>query len=118
MGREARPALVVVPHLDDVALGILDVERSVPAVVLLRAADLRAVAPETPGQLVEAARAGGEGEVHVAPALVAELLLARGPQAEPGAGAGREPDPVVPMVEDLEAEGLRVEAAHHVEVVR
>src|SRR3954470_18982753 len=105
MRREPRPALVVVPHLDDVALGILDVERAVPAVVRLRAADLRAVAPEAAGELVEAARAGREGEVHVAPALVAELLLARGPEPEPGAGAGGQPDPVVPVVEDLEAEG-------------
>ena len=54
--------------------------------------------------------------MHVCAALVAELLLARGPEPEPGVLAGREPRAVVLAREHLEPEALAVEGLERVRV--
>src|SRR5215208_2984860 len=105
-----RAALEEVPHFDDVALEILDVQGPVAAVVLDRPSVRVTRLLQPRGEAVEAARPGGEGVVHVAPALVAELLLAGEPQAQARVLAGGEPHAVVLAREDLEAEDARVEA--------
>jgi hypothetical protein len=48
--------------------------------------------------------------VDVAAALVAELLLARRPDAQAGVRTGRQPDPVVLARDHLEAEDVGVES--------
>src|SRR4051794_9982531 len=82
-----------VPGLDEVAFGVLEVQRAVAALVLDGAAVPDAEPVEARGDLRQRARVDGVGMVDVAPALVAELLLARRPEPEPGLLPAREPDP-------------------------
>src|SRR4051812_25858465 len=116
--RGALAAVEEVPHLDDVALGILDVRGAVAAGVLLRPMNRSAVRAQPLHERVERARARGEREVHVAAALVAELLLARRPDAEPRVRPRRQPDPVVLALQHLEAERRRVEPLERRHVAR
>src|SRR3712207_2669546 len=104
----ARPgtlsALEEVPGLDDVPLGVLDVQRAVAAGVLLGPAVGDAAVAQAPREVVQGPRLDAEGEVHVAPALVTELLLTGQPEAEPGALAGGEPDAVALALEHAQAQ--------------
>src|SRR4051794_28642786 len=93
-GLGAVAVLEELPRLDEVALGILEVERVVAAVVLDRAAVLDAELAQPVADREQLAVADREREVHVAPAAVAELLLAWRPQAEPRLLAAAEPHAV------------------------
>src|SRR3712207_4818788 len=104
-----------VPRLDHVALRILDVDRAVAAGVLDGPAGRVPGLAEAVDEGVEAVGPGREREVHVAPALVAELLLAGRPQAEARVVAGGQPDAVVLALEDLEPEGPGVEGLEALE---
>src|SRR3954471_8351919 len=88
-------SLEEVPHLDDVALRVLDVDRAVAARMLGWPAHAAPVVVQPLAQGIQRAWLGREREVDVAAALVAELLLAGRPEAEPRFVAGREPDAVV-----------------------
>src|SRR5690606_29815127 len=94
-----------VPHLDDVPLRVLDIQRAVAALVADRAAmgDVELLQP--PRERGQAAGRRGEREVDVAAALVAELLLPGEPEPETGARPDREPDAVLLAREDAAAEG-------------
>ena len=76
------------------------------------------VAAQPLGERVEPAGCGGEREVHVAAAAIAELLLPRRPQAEPGVRSGGEPDAIVLAGEDAQAEPVDVEALQRRDVAR
>src|SRR3954451_7846045 len=110
--------LEVVPHLDDVALRVLHVDRLVAAGVLDGAPRLGARRAQALEDVLEPPAAGREGEVDVAAPLVAELLGPRRPQPEPGALAAREPHAVVLPREHGQPEALRVEALHARQLAR
>ena len=112
----ALSALEEIPHLDDVALGVLEVDRAVAARVLLGSAHRDAALFQTLHERVERSRLGAERVVHVAAALVAELLLAGQPEPEPRPVAGGEPDPVVVALEDAQAEDVGVEGLERLQV--
>src|SRR5215210_3563755 len=91
----ALAVLEEVPRLDDVTLGVLEVQGAVTPVVLHRPAAGHAERLKALDQVAELAAADRQGEVHVGAALVAEFLAARGPQPEARALAAGEPHTVV-----------------------
>jgi hypothetical protein len=75
--RHPRPGIAVlevVPYLDDIAFGVLDVDREIAARVLDGAGRRRANCARALEDAREACAPRREREVHVAAALVAELL--------------------------------------------
>ena len=70
-------AVQKVPRLDHVASRILEVDRAIAARVLDWAPHVYPLGRDSASELFQLARRGGECEVHVAPAAIAELLSSR-----------------------------------------